>query len=107
MDTQAIAAAIQAEIARLSQALSILTGGATVKRRGRSPNSSMPDWVTSNGAAAATPTPALARKKRTFSLAQRKAQAEKMRQYWAAKRKAGTKKTPAKKTAKQAAAATA
>jgi hypothetical protein len=84
MDTiNQIAAAIQAEISRLQQALSILTGGAAIKRRGRPRKDSMPDWVTSNGATATPP----ARKKRTFSPAQRKAAAERMRKMWAEKKK--------------------
>jgi hypothetical protein len=56
-----------------------------MKRRGRPPKSTPPDWVTGNGATAA---PAPARKKRSFSLKQRKEQAARMKKYWAAKKKA-------------------
>jgi hypothetical protein len=91
MDTKAIAQAIQAEITRLSQALSILTGGTAVKRRGRPPKSTPPDWVTSNGAATA-PAPAPARKKRVFTAAQRRQQALRMKKYWQAKKKTAAKK---------------
>lgn len=103
MDTNEIVSQMQAEIARLSQAVAILTAGTpAIKRRGRPRKAeNMPDWVTSNGAAA--PAKA-ARKKRHFSPAQRKAQSEKMRQYWQAKKKTAAKKAPANKTAKKAAA---
>ncbi len=91
MDTQAIAAAIQAEIARLSQALSILTGGTPVKRRGRPrKDNSPPAWVTSNGAAAPVEAPAK-KQRRKFTAAQRKQQAARMRAYWLAKKKAEAK----------------
>jgi hypothetical protein len=88
MDTNAIAAAIQAEITRLSQALAILTGG--TKKRGRPRKDSMPDWVTSNSLTPA-PEPVPARKKRTFSAAQRKAAALRMKRMWREKKKAGKK----------------
>jgi hypothetical protein len=90
MDTTAIAAALQAEITRLSQALAILTGGTAVKRRGRPPKSaSMPDWVTSNKLPVTAEKPA--RKKRNFSPAQRKAAAKRMKAMWKAKKAAGKK----------------
>ena len=92
MDTNQIVAEMKAEIARLSQAVAVLTGGTPTKRRGRPPKSSVPDWVTSGAKPA--PVEAPARKKRNFSPAQRKAAAERMRQMWAKKKKA------AKKTAK-------
>jgi len=83
MDTNAIAAALQAEITRLSQALSILTGGTAVKRRGRPPKN--PFAVTTNGA---TPPEPAQNRTRTFTPAQRKAQARRMKRYWATKKKA-------------------
>ena len=83
MDTTAIAAALQAEISRLSQALSILTGGTAVKRRGRPPKN--PFAVTGNGAVAPEKP---ARKKRNFSPAQRKAAAKRMKAMWAKKKAA-------------------
>jgi hypothetical protein len=88
MDTNAIAAALQAEISRLQQALSILTG---VKRRGRPrKDATPPAWVTGNGAAAPVEAPAK-KHRRKFSAAQRKQQAERMRAYWLAKKKAEAK----------------
>ena len=88
MDTQAIVAALQAEISRLQSALSILAGGTAVKRRGRPrKDTTPPDWVTGNAAAPEKS----ARKKRHFSPAQRKAAAERMRQMWAKKKKAAKK----------------
>jgi hypothetical protein len=97
MDTNAIAAALQAEIARLSHALSILTGDAPVKRRGRPPKSAPSARVTSNGVAT-TAQEQPAKKKRTFSLAQRKAAADRARAMWA-KKKAGTKRARKRKGA--------
>jgi hypothetical protein len=93
MDTQAIAAALQAEISRLSQALSILTGGNAVKRRGRPrKDNTPPAWVTNGATPAATaPASAPARKKRTFTAKQRREQALRMKKYWAAKKKAAKK----------------
>jgi hypothetical protein len=82
MDTNAIAAALQAEITRLSQALSILTGG--VKRRGRPPGSKNSVYRSTNGAE-----PTSKKGGRTFTAAQRKAHAVRMRKYWADKKKAG------------------
>jgi len=78
-----------AERDRLNAAINLLRGGTAVKRRGRPPKSSMPDWVTSNGATA--PVEAPAKKKRNFSPVQRKAAADRMRKMWAAKKKAAKK----------------
>jgi hypothetical protein len=62
---------------RLNVAIAALQGGA--KRRGRPPK---------NVAAVAAPkTEKPARKKRTVTAAQRKAQAKRMKAYWAAKKK--------------------
>jgi hypothetical protein len=68
-----------AERDRLNAAIEALQGssGAVTKRRGRPPK---------NATADATEKPT--RKKRTFTAAQRKQQALRMRKYWAAKKKA-------------------
>jgi hypothetical protein len=78
MPTEHILALLVAERDKLNRAIEALSGG--VKRRGRPPKSA--------GAPASNVTPAKpARKKRTFSAAQRKEQAARMKAYWAAKRK--------------------
>jgi hypothetical protein len=99
MDTQAITAAIQAEINRLSQALLILTGGTAVKRIGRPPGSKNqpPARVTGN---AATAPEKPARKKRIFTAAQRKLQSQKLKAYWAAKKKQAAAKPQSKAASK-------
>jgi hypothetical protein len=79
MDTQRIVTEIDAEIARLHQVRALLIGGVGAKRRGRPPKSP----VTLNGATAQTP----ARKTRTFTAAQRKAQSQRLKAYWRNKRK--------------------
>lgn len=77
MSRDEIIALLIAERDRLHRAIEALRG--PIKRRGRPPkNASMASLPKS-----ATP----ARRKRTFSAAQRKAQGEKMKAYWAAKRK--------------------
>ena len=73
MQTEQILALLVAERDRLNRAIEALGGPA--KRRGRPPAS-----ATVEGG----PKP---KGRRTFTAAQRKAQAEKMRAYWAAKRK--------------------
>jgi hypothetical protein len=80
MDTQQIVAALIAERDRLNRAIEVLQGPA--RRRGRPPKN--PFAVTTNGA---TPEPPQKRG-RTFTPAQRKAQARRMRRYWAAKKRA-------------------
>ena len=89
MPTDHIVALLIAERDRLNRAIEILQG--STKRRGRPPKNAVT-------AAAEVPTPAPAIKKRTFTAAQRKQQAERMKQYWAAKKAAG--KPAAKKKAK-------
>lgn len=97
MDTQEIVISLMAERDRLAKVIDILTGGVAPKRRGR-PRSTPPDWVTSNGhakqaapVAAATP----ARKKRTFTAAQRKAASLRFKKMWADKKKAAKKEAKA------------
>ena len=80
MPTEHIVALLIEERDRLNRAIEALQG--PTKRRGRPPK---------NGFVASTipiETPAPARKKRTFSAEQRKAQAKRMKAYWAAKKKA-------------------
>jgi len=71
-----------AEREKLNRAIEILQGPA--KRRGRPPKSVM---ATTEAA------PATKKRGRTFTAAQREAQAERMRQRWAAKKKAAAKAT--------------
>jgi hypothetical protein len=100
--------AITAERDRLNKVLEILTGDTALllatapKRRGRPKKSEMPDWVTSNGAAPKAEKPA--RKKRTYTAAERAAISKRFKAMWAEKRKAAKKAV--KKTAKKADAAT-
>jgi hypothetical protein len=107
MATEHIVALLIAERDKLNKAIEALSGPA--KRRGRPPKNpvaiaaaddpTMPDWVT---ASAKTP----ARKKRTWSAAQKKAAAERMKARWAAKKKAEQKSKPkATRKSKETAAA--
>jgi hypothetical protein len=96
MDTQEIVRMLTAERDKLQIAINALTGGGGgVKRRGRPPKNPLTNApesvVTGTKEAAPAAAPKSEAKKRTFSAAQRKAQAEKMKAYWAAKKKA-TKK---------------
>lgn len=80
MPTDQILALLIQERDRLNRAIEALQG--PMKRRGRPPKNGS-DLVT-------VPAPVedkVPRKKRTFSAAQRKKQAERMKAYWAAKRK--------------------
>jgi hypothetical protein len=77
MPTEHILTLLIQERDRLNRAIEALQG--PTKRRGRPPKNTL-----SRGAASATP----ARKKRTFTAAQRKQQAERMKKYWAGKKKA-------------------
>jgi len=83
MPTEQIVALLIAERDRLSRAIEVLQG--PTKRRGRPPKNpfaaSVPPAIEP---VAAVPS----RKKRTFSAAQRKEQAKRMKAYWAAKKKA-------------------
>jgi hypothetical protein len=94
--TDQILQLLVAERDRLNAAIGILQGGTAVRRRGRPPKNNAPAWVTGNEVASTTaPKEAPARKKRTFTAAQRKQQAARMKAYWAAKKKSA-KKTAAK-----------
>ena len=79
-----IVAELIAERDKLNRAIEALTG--TIhKRRGRPPKNPLGDAVTMLAP------PARPRKTRTFTAAQRKEQAERMKKYWAAKRKKASK----------------
>jgi len=80
MQTDQIVALLIAERDRLSRAIEVLQG--PPKRRGRPPKNAVA------GVTAVAVSPAPAKKKRTFTAAQRKEQAARMKRYWAAKKKA-------------------
>jgi hypothetical protein len=82
MPTDHIVALLVAERDRLNRAIEALQG--PTKRRGRPPKNPNASAVAAISPAVAVP----AKKKRTFSAAQRKEQAERMKAYWAAKKKA-------------------
>jgi hypothetical protein len=91
MATEHILALLTAERDKLNKAIEALGGAA--KRRGRPPRNPL-----AIAASAHTPAKAAApvkRRGRTFTAAQRKAAAERMRQRWAAKKK-GEKSSPKK-----------
>jgi hypothetical protein len=80
MPTEHIVALLIAERDKLNRAIEALQG--PLKRRGRPPKNALATAATS------VPEPAApARKKRTFTAAQRKEQAARMKRYWAAKKK--------------------
>jgi hypothetical protein len=89
MATEHILALLMAERDKLTRAIEALQG--PIKRRGRPPKK--PPMI----ATSAAPTPLNAapappkKRGRTFSAAQRKAAAERMRQRWAGKKKAEAK----------------
>jgi hypothetical protein len=76
MNTRDILSAIDAEIARLESARSLLAGKASTKRRGRSRTSKLP----------------IAPKKRTMSAAGRKKIAEAQRRRWAKQKRVAKKR---------------
>ena len=78
MPTDQIVALLMQERDRLNRAIEALQGPA--KRRGRPPKNSLTAATSVRSASTA--------KKRTFTAAQRKQQAERMKKYWAAKKKA-------------------
>jgi hypothetical protein len=87
MLTEQIVALLTAERDKLNRAIEALSG--PIKRRGRPPRNPL-----AIAASAHVPVKAAApakRKGRTFSAAQRKAAAERMRLRWAAKKKADKK----------------
>jgi len=81
MVTQQVVALLIAERDKLNRAIEALSG--PLKRRGRPPKNPL--------ASIAAPAAAPAKKKgrRTFTAAQRKAQAAKMKAYWAKRKKEG------------------
>jgi len=91
MPTEQILALLIAERDKLNRAIEVLQG--PTKRRGRPPKNPL------TGAVPATPQPA-GNKRRKFTAAQRKQQAERMKAYWAAKKKAAAK--PQSKAASKA-----
>jgi hypothetical protein len=77
MPIEHILALLMEERAKLERAIEALRGA---KRRGRPPKNALNDIL--------RPAPNGHRKKRTFSAAQRKKQAARMKAYWAAKKAA-------------------
>jgi hypothetical protein len=90
MPTDHILSLLIAEREKLNAAISLL-GGTPAKRRGRPPKSSMPNWVTGNGAAAPVQAAAPTKKKRNFSPAQREAARKRAKAMWAKRKKAAKK----------------
>lgn len=88
--TEQILALLIAERDKLNRAIEALQG--PLKRRGRPPKNPLAETATA-------PSPAAPRKRRQFSIAQREAAAERMRQRWAAKKKAEAK-APSKASSK-------
>jgi len=80
MTTDHIVALLIAERDRLSRAIEVLQG--PTKRRGRPPKNAL------TAVTAIVDSPVPVKKKRTFTAAQRKEQAARMKKYWAAKKKA-------------------
>lgn len=79
MQTEHIVALLIQERDRLNRAIEALQG--PLKRRGRPPKNPLASSSSTTSPAAST------RKKRTFTNAQRNAQAKRMKAYWAAKKK--------------------
>jgi hypothetical protein len=98
MQTDHIVALLIAERDKLDRAIGALQG--PIKRRGRPPKNTLAVAPATPTAAASSIATSPARKKRRFSAAQRKQQAERMRHYWAAKRSAEAK--PVAKAASKA-----
>jgi hypothetical protein len=85
MPTDHILTLLISERDRLNRAIEVLQDGTATKRRGRPPKN---PFIT-NGATAPEP----AKKgRRTFTAAQRKKQAQRMKAFWAKKRKEAGKK---------------
>jgi hypothetical protein len=85
MPTDHILTLLISERDRLNRAIEVLQGGTAIKRRGRPPKNLM----VANGATAAAPAK---KRTRTFTAAQRKKQAERMKAYWAGKKKKEARK---------------
>jgi hypothetical protein len=85
MPTEQILALLIAERDKLSRAIEVLQG--STKRRGRPPKNEF-SVATPTAPEAAQPAK---KKRRKFTPAQRKQQAERMKAYWAAKKKAAAK----------------
>jgi hypothetical protein len=81
MQTEHIVALLIQERDRLNRAIEALQG--PLRRRGRPPK----NQLASASASIASAPVAGTRKKRTFTAAQRKAQAKRMKAYWAARKK--------------------
>ena len=88
MPTDHMVSLLIAERDKLNAAIAALSG--PTKRLGRPPTKPMAS-ATAAAPAPMAPTPA-ERRKRRFSAAQRKQQAERMKAYWAAKKKAAAPK---------------
>jgi hypothetical protein len=88
MPTDHILAVLIAERDKLNGAIEALSG--PTKRRGRPPKNPLAVATSAPAPLNAAPKQAK-RKRRTFSAAQRKHQAERMKAYWAAKRRAEAK----------------
>ena len=82
MATEHIVALLISERDKLDRAIEAL--GAPMKRRGRPPKQAGTESTAATGVSAGTGQPA---KKRGWSAAAKKAQAEKMKAYWAKRRK--------------------
>jgi hypothetical protein len=80
MPTEHILTLLIKERDKLNRAIEALEG--PTKRRGRPPKSATAAVTVSD------PAPVPAKKKRTFTAAQRREQAKRMKAYWAAKKKA-------------------
>jgi hypothetical protein len=89
MSTDEIVSMLIAERDKLNRAIEALQGGA--KRRGRPPRNPLIALTRSAVTASTAAAPGKKRKGRTFSAAQRKAAAERMRLRWAAKKSAESK----------------
>jgi hypothetical protein len=91
MSTDHIVALLVEERDKLDLAIEALTG--SEQRRGRPSSDAHAVAADTEVASPVAPLPPVsAKRKRTFTTAQRKAQAEKMKLYWAAKRKMEAKR---------------
>jgi hypothetical protein len=86
MPTDHIVALLIAERDKLNQAIAVLSGGVTAKRRGRRPKSAEAAPMISPAPSAAPTTG-----RRPWTAEQKQAAAERMKKRWAKKRKAAKK----------------